>query len=81
MAAGPEGRTSSADTDLKMHAEILSCSRSRGAFAGVISYFIAKEQEAKPHKIVFQHLLITALVIAGSYFLREVSARLIAKFG
>ena len=51
------------------------------AVISVISYFIAKEQEAKPHKIVFQHLLITALVIAGSYFLREVSARLIAKFG
>jgi SH3 domain-containing YSC84-like protein 1 len=35
VAAGPVGRTSSADTDLKLHAEILSYSRSRGAFAGV----------------------------------------------
>lgn len=35
VAAGPVGRTASADTDLKMHAEILSYSRSRGAFAGV----------------------------------------------
>lgn len=35
VAAGPVGRTSSADTDLKMHAEILTYSRSRGAFAGV----------------------------------------------
>ena len=35
VAAGPVGRTSSADTDLKMHAEILSYSRSRGAFAGI----------------------------------------------
>ncbi len=35
VAAGPVGRTSSADTDLKMHAEILSYSRSRGVFAGV----------------------------------------------
>jgi SH3 domain-containing YSC84-like protein 1 len=34
-AAGPVGRTSSADTDLKMHAEILSYSRSRGAFVGI----------------------------------------------
>ena len=34
VAAGPVGRTSSADTDLKMHAEILSYSRSRGAFCG-----------------------------------------------
>ena len=35
VAAGPVGRTSSADTDLKMHAEILTYSRSRGAFAGI----------------------------------------------
>lgn len=47
----------------------------------VISYFIAKEQEVKPRNIIIQHLLITALVIIGSYFLREVSAGLIAKFG
>ena len=35
VAAGPVGRTSSADTDLKLHAEILSYSRSRGLFAGI----------------------------------------------
>ena len=35
VAAGPVGRTSSADTDLKMHAEILTYSRSRGVFAGL----------------------------------------------
>jgi lipid-binding SYLF domain-containing protein len=35
VAAGPVGRTASADTDAKLHAEILSYSRSRGAFAGV----------------------------------------------
>jgi lipid-binding SYLF domain-containing protein len=35
VAAGPVGRTSSADTDLKLHAEILSYSRSRGVFAGI----------------------------------------------
>jgi SH3 domain-containing YSC84-like protein 1 len=34
-AAGPVGRTASAQTDALMHAEILSWSRSRGAFAGV----------------------------------------------
>jgi len=35
VAAGPVGRTSSADTDAKLHAEILSYSRTRGAFAGI----------------------------------------------
>ena len=35
VAAGPVGRTSSADTDLKMRAEILTYSRARGVFAGI----------------------------------------------
>ena len=35
VAAGPVGRTSSANTDLQMHAEILSYSRARGLFAGL----------------------------------------------
>ena len=34
-AAGPKGRTASAETDATLRAEILSYSRSRGAFAGV----------------------------------------------
>jgi SH3 domain-containing YSC84-like protein 1 len=34
-AAGPVGRSAAADTDWKMKAEVLSYSRSRGAFAGV----------------------------------------------
>jgi lipid-binding SYLF domain-containing protein len=35
VAAGPVGRTASAETDAKLHAEILSWSRTRGVFAGV----------------------------------------------
>lgn len=35
IAAGPKGRTASADTDAYMRAEMLSYSRSRGVFAGV----------------------------------------------
>jgi SH3 domain-containing YSC84-like protein 1 len=35
VAAGPVGRTTSADTDASLHAEILSWSRAHGVFAGV----------------------------------------------
>jgi SH3 domain-containing YSC84-like protein 1 len=35
VAGGPVGRDSSAETDAQLHAEILTWSRSRGAFAGV----------------------------------------------
>jgi SH3 domain-containing YSC84-like protein 1 len=34
-AAGPVGRTATAETNLQLHAEILSYSRTRGAFVGV----------------------------------------------
>ena len=35
VAGGPVGRTSSAETDAQLHAEILTYSRSRGLFAGI----------------------------------------------
>jgi SH3 domain-containing YSC84-like protein 1 len=35
IAAGPKGRTASADTDATLRAEMLSYSRARGVFAGV----------------------------------------------
>ena len=35
VAAGPVGRNAAASTDLKLNAEILSYSRSKGIFAGV----------------------------------------------
>jgi len=35
VAAGPKGRTASADTDAFMRSEILTYSRARGVFAGV----------------------------------------------
>ena len=35
VAGGPVGRDSSAETDAQLHAELLTWSRSRGAFAGV----------------------------------------------
>ena len=35
VAAGPVGRSAAAGTDLKLNAEILSYSRSKGIFAGV----------------------------------------------
>jgi len=35
VAAGPVGRTTAADTDASLHAEILAWSRARGAFAGI----------------------------------------------
>src|SRR5207249_11139558 len=47
-AAGPVGRSSSAATDVQMHAEILSYSRSRGLFAGLsLAGAILKQEDRK----------------------------------
>ena len=35
VAAGPVGRTTSAETDIAMNAEMLSWSRAKGIFAGI----------------------------------------------
>jgi SH3 domain-containing YSC84-like protein 1 len=46
VAGGPVGRTSAGATDLQMHAEILSYSRSRGLFAGIsLSGAIVKQDK------------------------------------
>ncbi len=50
------------------------------AVISTISYFIARGQRASPSKVVLQHLLLTVTVIAASFVLRELSARLIARF-
>src|SRR5580658_1687499 len=44
VAAGPVGRTATAQTDLQMHAEILSWSRTQGVFAG-----LALEHSVREH--------------------------------
>jgi hypothetical protein len=47
------------------------------AVISFISYFIAKEQEAAPRKIILRHLLLAVLVIGASFLLRELISGLI----
>jgi len=51
IAAGPVGRTGSADTDLRMKAEILSYSRTRGIFAGLSleGSVVRQDEDANEH--------------------------------
>ena len=53
IAAGPVGRNASAGTDVLMHAEILSYSRSRGVFAGVNLKGIVIEPEDDLNEAVY----------------------------
>jgi len=53
VAAGPVGRTGSAGTDLRMHAEILSYSRTRGLFAGLSLEGAVVKQDADANEHVY----------------------------
>ncbi len=66
LAAGPVGRNASAETDAMLHAEMLSYSRSQGAFAGIdLSGGVPKPDqdanrdaygaEATPREILLTH--------------------------
>ena len=47
VAASPVGRTATAQTDVQLHAEILSWSRSQGLFAGIVREFLRSAQAAE----------------------------------
>jgi lipid-binding SYLF domain-containing protein len=53
VAAGPVGRTASADTDAKLTAEILSWSRSRGVFAGVALQGATLREDAEDNQAMY----------------------------
>ena len=55
VAAGPVGRTASGETDLQLHAEILSYSRSRGAFAGVALQGAVLKQDTDDNTALYGH--------------------------
>jgi lipid-binding SYLF domain-containing protein len=56
-AAGPVGRSASADTDLLMNAEILTYSRSRGLFAGISLKGAAITQDTEANARLYGHIV------------------------
>ncbi len=70
LAAGPVGRNASAETDAMLHAEMLSYSRSQGAFAGIdLSGGVLKpdsdaNQDAYGAKVTPREILLTHTVTA-----------------
>jgi SH3 domain-containing YSC84-like protein 1 len=53
VAAGPVGRTATAQTDAQMHAEILSWSRSQGLFAGLALEGATLRQDLDDNKVLY----------------------------
>jgi lipid-binding SYLF domain-containing protein len=53
VAAGPVGRSSTAETDALMRAEILSWSRSRGAFAGIALKGATLREDMEENEVLY----------------------------
>jgi lipid-binding SYLF domain-containing protein len=64
-AAGPVGRSSTAQTDISLRAEMLSWSRSRGAFAGVSLQGATLRQDQSDNADIYGRKLSNKQVING----------------
>jgi lipid-binding SYLF domain-containing protein len=65
--AGPVGRTAEGATDLQLHAEILSYSRTRGLFAGVsLEGAVLKQDTEANERLYGQKVNARALLIYGT---------------
>ncbi len=68
VAAGPVGRTGSAGTDLRMRAEILSYSRTRGLFAGLsLEGSVVKQDKDGNENVYGERVDPRRLLIEGAY--------------
>ncbi len=66
VAAGPVGRSSTAQTDLTMRAEMLSWSRSRGVFAGVSLQGATLRQSVADNEDIYARRLTNKQIIDGN---------------
>jgi SH3 domain-containing YSC84-like protein 1 len=66
VAGGPVGRTTTAQTDLTMRAEMLSWSRSRGAFAGISLQGATLRQVVDDNAEIYGRSLKNKQIIYGS---------------
>jgi lipid-binding SYLF domain-containing protein len=64
-AAGPVGRDAEAQTDVAMHAEILSYSRSRGLFAGISLQGATLRPDRETDKELYGHDVTNREILTG----------------
>ncbi len=65
VAAGPVGRTATAQTDAQMHAEILSWSRSQGLFAGIALEGATLRQDLDDNQALYGKRLENRQIVTG----------------
>lgn len=65
-AAGPVGRDAAADTDIKMRAEVLTYSRSRGLFAGIDLSGAVINQDKDETRALFGRMISFESILRGN---------------
>ena len=79
IAAGPVGRSTTADTDAYMKAEILSWSRTRGVFAGIALKGATLRPDMDDNKQLYGQRLTTREILTGTMAMPEAARPLIAE--
>jgi lipid-binding SYLF domain-containing protein len=77
VAAGPVGRTATAQTDAQMHAEILSWSRSQGLFAGLALEGATLRQDLDDNAEIYGRKLKNREIVTTGLRTPRAAARLI----
>jgi lipid-binding SYLF domain-containing protein len=78
VAAGPVGRTATAQTDAQMHADILSWSRSQGLFAGLALEGATLRQDLDDNTTIYGKRLENRDIVTKSRRVPQAAAKLIA---
>src|SRR5882757_8467948 len=78
VAAGPVGRTATAQTDAQMHAEILSWSRSQGLFAGLALEGATLRQDLYDNATLYGKKLENRQIVTDGRHVPKAAARLMA---
>jgi lipid-binding SYLF domain-containing protein len=77
VAAGPVGRTATAQTDAQMHADILSWSRSQGLFAGIALEGATLRQDLDDNAEIYGRKLDNRSIVTKGHRVPAPAARLI----
>jgi SH3 domain-containing YSC84-like protein 1 len=77
VAAGPVGRTATAQTDAQMHAEILSWSRSQGLFAGLALEGATLRQDLDDNAQLYGRKLENREIVTSGVRAPKAAARLL----
>ncbi len=78
VAAGPVGRTATAQTDAQMHAEILSWSRSQGMFAGLALEGATLRQDLDDNRALYGKKLENRHIVPQGVHTPKAAEKLIA---